>query len=115
MIRKAAALLRTRYRWQGFLLANYAFGGMPYPYDGTSWRPTSETFLGWLVHHRIAYKLDRGLYCEGPMARVFAELPNRNRVFLVGKLILEREGAVVAGPSRAPRRPRATSRDGVSP
>lgn len=114
MIRKAAALLTTRYRWQGFLLANWAFGGMPYPYDGTSWRPTYETFLGWLVHHRIAYKLGRGVYCEGPMARVFAELPNRNRVYLVGKLILELEGAVVAGPSRAPRR-MATSRDRVSP
>lgn len=114
MIRKAAALLQTRYRWQGFLLANYAFGGMPFPQDGTGWRPGYETFLGWLVHHRIAYKLGRGLYCEGPMARAFAELPNRNAVFLVGALILEKEGAVVAGPNRTAPRRRATSNDWLS-
>ena len=81
---------------------NYAFGGMPYPADGTGWRPSDETFLSWLVHHRIAYKLDRGGYCEGPMARAFAELPNRNRVFLVGKLILATEGQMVGALTKQP-------------
>lgn len=94
---------------------NYAFGGMPFPADLTGWRPSDETFLSWLVHHRIAYKLDRGLYCEGPMARAFAELPNRNRVFLVGKLILEQEGAVVADPSRGAPSRTATSRGCIPP
>ena len=91
MLRKAAALLQTRYKWPGFLLANYSVDGVPFPPCGRGWRPSDETFLGWLVHHRIAYKLGRGMYCEGPMAGPFASIQNRDGVYRIGRLIIDIE------------------------
>lgn len=95
MLHAAAVHVQRRPAWIGYILANYAFGGLPFVV-GLHWRPTSETFLRWLVHHKIAYDMGKGLFIAHPRAQEIARIPNRNRVYQIGKLILEREGEVVA-------------------
>lgn len=106
LLHAAAVKVQQRPAWIGYVLVNHAFGRLPYKV-GRDWRPSSETILAWLVHHRIAYNMGRGLFIAHPDASQIARLQNRNRVYLVGKLILEREGEVVTGP---PARRRVCSR-----
>lgn len=99
MLHAAADQVQRRPVWKGYVLANVAFGGLPF-LVGRDWRPSTETFLAWLVHHQIARDLGGGMFVAHPRAQEISRLPNRNRVYLVGKLILEREGEVVTDPPK---------------
>lgn len=63
--------------------------------DLPGWIPTQETFLSWLLHHKIAVRLSRDLWAAGSSAEEFAGVGPRLRIYRLGKLILEREGATV--------------------
>ena len=97
MIHAGPVKVQRRPVWIGYQLANHSTIGLPFQ-PLREWRPCVETFLSWLVHHQIAYDMGRGLYMAHHRADEIARLPNRNRVYLLGKLILEREGEVVTDP-----------------